>query len=146
MCIHPYYFPYTYYLASDFLLTLTDCIYMVYHDTINIYCCLVAKSVFWLFVTPWTVALQAPLSMEFPRQEYWSGLDFLLQKIFPTQKWNDASCLGRWNLYHWDTREAPKIFEASTNLVTLYRRQESRPSPRKRNATKQNGCLRRPYK
>ena len=24
--------------------------------------------------TPWTVALQAPLSMEFSRQEYWSGL------------------------------------------------------------------------
>ena len=28
------------------------------------------------FVTPWTVALQAPLSMRFPRQEYWSGLAF----------------------------------------------------------------------
>ena len=28
----------------------------------------------------------------------------------------------------------------------FYRRQESRPSPRKRNAKKQNGCLRRPYK
>ena len=26
-----------------------------------------------LFATPWTVALQAPLSMEFSRQEYWSG-------------------------------------------------------------------------
>ena len=31
-------------------------------------------------------------------------------------------------------------------FVTLYRRQESRPSPRKRNSKKQNGCLRRPYK
>ena len=30
----------------------------------------------WLFVTPWTVAHQAPLSMEFSRQEYWSGLPF----------------------------------------------------------------------
>ena len=29
-----------------------------------------------LFVTLWTVALQAPLSMEFFRQEYWSGLFF----------------------------------------------------------------------
>ena len=28
----------------------------------------------WLFVTPWTVAHQAPLSMGLPRQEYWSGL------------------------------------------------------------------------
>ena len=26
-----------------------------------------------LFVTSWTVARQAPLSMEFSRQEYWSG-------------------------------------------------------------------------
>ena len=30
--------------------------------------------------------------------------------------------------------------------MILYRRQRSRPSPRKRNAKKQNGCLRRPYK
>ena len=29
-----------------------------------------------LCVTVWTVALQAPLSMGFPRQEYWSGLPF----------------------------------------------------------------------
>ena len=31
-------------------------------------------------------------------------------------------------------------------FVILYRRQKSRPSPRKRNAKRQNGCLRRPYK
>ena len=29
-----------------------------------------------LFVTPWTVAHQAPPSMGFSRQEYWSGLPF----------------------------------------------------------------------
>ena len=29
-----------------------------------------------LFATPWTAACQAPLSMEFSRQEYWSGLPF----------------------------------------------------------------------
>ena len=28
----------------------------------------------WLFATPWSVAHQAPLSMGFPRQEYWSEL------------------------------------------------------------------------
>ena len=28
----------------------------------------------WLFATPWTAAYQAPLPMEFSRQEYWSGL------------------------------------------------------------------------
>ena len=30
----------------------------------------------WLFLTPWTVARQAPLFMGFSRQEYWSGLSF----------------------------------------------------------------------
>ena len=30
----------------------------------------------WLFVTPLTIAHQAPLSMEFSRQEYWRGLPF----------------------------------------------------------------------
>ena len=29
-----------------------------------------------LFATPWTIAQQAPLLMEFSRQEYWSGLPF----------------------------------------------------------------------
>ena len=29
-----------------------------------------------LFSTPWAVAHQAPLSIGFPRQEYWSGLPF----------------------------------------------------------------------
>ena len=37
-----------------------------------------------LFGTPWTVAHQVPLSMGFPRQEYWVGCHFLLQGIFPT--------------------------------------------------------------
>ena len=36
--------------------------------------CLVAQS--YLFATPWTVAHQAAVSMEFYRQEYWSGLPF----------------------------------------------------------------------
>ena len=36
-------------------------------------CCLVGKSCLTL-VTLWTIAHQAPLSVEFPHQEYWSGL------------------------------------------------------------------------
>ena len=35
-------------------------------------------------VTPWTVTCQAALSMEFSREEYRSGLPFLLQVIFRT--------------------------------------------------------------
>ena len=37
--------------------------------------CLVTK-LCRLFVSPWTVAHQAPLSMGFSRQEYWNGLPF----------------------------------------------------------------------
>ena len=37
--------------------------------------CSVAKS-FGTLATPRTIALQTPLSMRFPRQEYWSGLPF----------------------------------------------------------------------
>ena len=40
--------------------------------------CLPSQSLFcvWLFATPWTVAHQAPPSLEFPRQENWSGWPF----------------------------------------------------------------------
>ena len=38
--------------------------------------CAQSLSCIQLFVTPWTVACQAPLSMGFSRQEYWSGLPF----------------------------------------------------------------------
>ena len=41
----------------------------------NLEYCLVKKSCLAL-ATPWTVACQAPLSMGFPRQEYWNGLPF----------------------------------------------------------------------
>ena len=42
----------------------------------NIACTLSHLSHVQLFETPWTTAHQAPLSMGFSRQEYWSGLPF----------------------------------------------------------------------
>ena len=48
---------------------------------------------------PWTVAHQAPLSMGFPRQEYWSGLPFPFLRIFPTQGWNRGLLPCRQILY-----------------------------------------------
>ena len=64
-----------------------------------------------LFVTPWTVACQAPLSMEFSRQEYWSGLHALLQGIFPTQGSNPGFPHCRWILYHLSHQGNPRILE-----------------------------------
>ena len=61
------------------------------------------------FETPQTSAPQVPLSMEFSRQEYWSGLPFPSPGIFPTQGSN--LCLPslrhrRSILYPWATGEA----------------------------------------
>ena len=36
-----------------------------------------------LFLTPWTVACQAPLSMGFSKQDYWNGLPFPLPEDLP---------------------------------------------------------------
>ena len=47
-----------------------------YNRTLTILCNVCMLSHVRLFVTPWTVAHQAPLSMGFSRQEYWSGLPF----------------------------------------------------------------------
>ena len=44
-----------------------------------------------LFVTPWTVALQALLSMGFPRQEYWSGLSIPPPRDLPNPGVKPAS-------------------------------------------------------
>ena len=48
----------------------------------------------------WTVAFQAPLSMEFSRQEYWVGFHSLLQGIFLTQESNPGLLHCRQILYH----------------------------------------------
>ena len=56
-----------------------------------------------LFLTPWTIPRQAPLSMGFSRQEYWSGLPCPPPGIFPTQGSTHVSyisCTGRQILYH----------------------------------------------
>ena len=70
----------------------------------------------WLFVTSWTVGHQAPLSMGFSQQEYWSGLP-------PSSRGSSQlrgrthvpclSCTGRQILYHWATCEAHSFWSPS---------------------------------
>ena len=54
--------------------------FLLYHRLLNVLliplCCVYALSLshVQLFMSQWTIACQAPLSMEFYRQEYWSGL------------------------------------------------------------------------
>ena len=52
---------------------------------LNFCVCVCVLSCVQLFATPWTIACQFPLSMEFSRQEYFSGLSFPSWGLFPTQ-------------------------------------------------------------
>ena len=52
------------------------------------------------FATPWTVTIQAPLSMGFSRQGYWSDCHFLLQGILLTQELNPGLLHCRQILNH----------------------------------------------
>ena len=54
------------------------------HNVVIVVLCVFSHSVvFDSFATPWTAARQAPLSMGFPRQEYWGGLSFPSPRDLP---------------------------------------------------------------
>ena len=59
-----------------YLLLIVSYFWVADSWTLSYCCCLVAKLCQNSFVTPRAVAFQAPLSMGFPRQEYWSRLPF----------------------------------------------------------------------
>ena len=73
----------TYYVLNEYI---KNTIYIIYYKNryviyifwiiCYLYIIMHVLSHVWLFVTPWPVAHQAPLSIEFSRQEYWSGLPF----------------------------------------------------------------------
>ena len=62
---------------------------------------------------PMTAAHQAPLSMGFPRQEYWSGLPFPSPEDLSNQGWNP-------HLLHWQVDALPLIQQGSpASMLTL---------------------------
>ena len=65
----------------------------------------------WLLMTPWTVAYQAPPSMGFSRQEYWSWLPFPFLGIFPTQGSNPGLLHCRQMLYRLSHQGSPRLSE-----------------------------------
>ena len=80
-------------------------------------CCWVAKSCLSL-VTPWTIAHQAPLSVGFPRQEYWSGFPFPSPGDLPDPGIRPASSALAGGFFTtelprklvWIGQEKPKLF------------------------------------
>ena len=75
----------------------------------------------WLFATPWTVACQAPLSMGFSRQEYWSGLPLSFSRwSFQPRNRTHISCVS-WIACRFSTTESPgkPATSQNGNLLTL---------------------------
>ena len=71
-----------------------------------------------LFATPWTVAYQAPLSMGFSRQEYWSGLPFPSPGDIPDPGIEPGSPALKAEALTCEPPGKPKAGEAITNLKT----------------------------
>ena len=63
------------------------------------------------FATPWTVAHQAPLSMGFPQQEYWSGLPFPSPGDLP----DPGRDPGLLRLLHWQADSLPLVPPVNPN-------------------------------
>ena len=92
-----------------FICTYICCMHTLSHEKCLI-CMLTRSSHVHLFVTSWTVSCQAPLSMIFFWQEYWSGLPCPLPGDLPNPGIKLASLASHvWQqiLYCWATWEAP---------------------------------------
>ena len=81
---------------------------VIWTQMVGCYCCRLVAKLCQLFVIPLTVACQAPLSMGFSRQEYWSEFLFSPPGVFSTQGSNPHLRLCRQILHHWATRERGK--------------------------------------
>ena len=78
-----------------------------------------------LFATPWTVVCQAPPSMRFPRQEYWSGCHFILQGNLPTRGSNPGFPHYRQTLDRLSRQKSPvskATYESHGSLGPEHRR------------------------
>ena len=79
------------------------------------------ESYVWVFATPWPVACQAPLSMEFPGKITGVGSHSLLQGIFSTQASNLGLLHFRQILYHLSHQGSPSPvchYNPTTSLTT----------------------------
>ena len=86
---------------------------MVFRIGINVLCYAQSLNRIRLFATPWTIAHQAPLSVGFSRQEYWSGLSCPPPGNLP----NPVLLQYRWIFYHVSCQGSPKTLECSLSLL-----------------------------
>ena len=72
-----------------------------------------------LFATTWIIALQAPLFMDFSRQEYWDGLLFPLPEDLPDSVIEPVSLTSPALAGRFFTNSAS--WEARTNLAFIFK-------------------------
>ena len=94
----------------------------------------------WLFETRWTVTHPTPLSMRFPRQEYWGRLPFP-SGVFLTQGLNP--CLPHWQVgsLPWATRDTRGTMWTFLYFCASKRLSVPLPSPSSRNLLISRWCL-----
>ena len=77
----------------------------------------------WLLATPWTAAYQAPPSMRFSRQEYWSGVPLFYQMLFLCLLWLCAFCIFffQCGISHWFVYVEPALWPLNESyLIVTY--------------------------
>ena len=87
--------------------------------TSALFCVCACVSHVQLFPTPQTLAQQAPMSMEFSRQEYWSGLPFPSPRDLSDPETEPASCIsyvGRQIPHHCATGKPNSPLNDNLNL------------------------------
>ena len=71
------------------------------------------------FVTPWTVAHQAPLSMGFPRQEYWSGVPLPSPGDLPDPRLQPESPVLAYGFFTTEPPGKPVVESISAPIIGL---------------------------
>ena len=89
--------------------------------TVGLYVC-VSHSVVSDSATPWTVACQAPLSMEFSRQEYWNGLPFPSPGDLPDPGMESQSPALQADSSHHLSHQANSIVGLIVSLCSAFRK------------------------
>ena len=101
-------------LSNSIIFIANPILILVYHDINCVYCAVLSCFIrVQLFITLWTIACQASLSVGFFRQEYWSGLAFFIPRGLPNPRIDPASLLSlalvggflttntTWEAHHW---------------------------------------------
>ena len=114
-----------------YFLVREGCTHMIIKKQYKVICdsyCLVAKSCLSLFfflmsnsfATLWTIAHKSPLSVGFPRQEYWSGLPFPSPGYLPDPGIEPVSPALAGGFFITEPPVKPRVMITNTQMVLCF--------------------------